>query len=260
MDQETFFDQKVASCREKQERHRAMEFRTNLALYIMLAEAYELAVHIRADDALRAIFHRALAAQKMRSRSNNQILLLLEYLFFPHVLLRADKDNKPDIDKASRYATWLSEAVSANTDPKGFVQFAQKRKAPTSVNGTSKSDVTQSNAPGADHSKSPNATSVEMDRTDSADEIILQLRDEMFVGAVRFNTVNLAKQAAAAQRAANSVPLQITMTYITYPTELEKVITAMTIKRLHRRHPYAYPIVAPLEAIPIEVELDQDDG
>src|SRR5215204_2714404 len=96
------FVEAVARCREKQELLRTLEFRTDLALYGMLGDAHALAVQMRADDALRATFHRALASENMR-RGNDEVLLLVEYLFVSHVLRSSNITHKADLNKASRY-------------------------------------------------------------------------------------------------------------------------------------------------------------
>src|SRR5437762_2988347 len=107
------FAEAVARCREKQEHLRTLEFRTILALYEMLGDAHALAALMRADDGFRAIFYAVLASENMR-RGNDEVLLLVEYLFFPHVLRGGRSSHKADLSKASRYAKLIKKAISAD--------------------------------------------------------------------------------------------------------------------------------------------------
>jgi len=80
---------------------------------------------MRKNDELRADFYRAIASQNMR-KSDNEVLLLVEYTYFPHVL-QPGKDHKDDINKASRYAKLMKKALAANIRPTDFVAFARKQ-------------------------------------------------------------------------------------------------------------------------------------
>src|SRR4051812_35514635 len=83
------------------------------------------------DPVLRTDFELALTVQKMRT-SPNQVLLVTEYIYFPHVL-HAGEGHKPAINKASTYAAVYEKALASNISAPDFVSFVQKNGGITKI-------------------------------------------------------------------------------------------------------------------------------
>jgi hypothetical protein len=244
MDRQTYFNETVARCREKQEQHRTMEFRTRLALYAMLAEAYGFVVEMRADDALPAIFYRTLASKNMR-RGNDEVLLLVEYLYFPHVLRGVNERNKADCTTASKYAKLIRKAISANTLPVDFVRFAREHGVQKTALAKPKDAASRSTAEETGVDEPPKTTLVEMKRTAASVELP-DTGDDRFIGEVWFNSPKLSRRAAEAREAAEATPQVVNVRYIKYPGKEQKVVVGFEAKPFSGPSPD--PAVAPLEA------------
>jgi hypothetical protein len=242
------FAEAVARCREKQEQLRTMEFRTLLFIYGMLADAHALAVEMRADAALRATFYRTLASENMR-RGNDEVLILVEYLFFPHVLRRADADNKPYIDKASRYAKLIREAIAANTHPADFVRFARENGIQKTARAKPNKDAAQPSAEESGLGEPRETPPVEMKRIAVPAEAP-DAGDNTFIGEVWFNSPKLSIRAAEAREAAKATPQVVSVRYITYPGK-QKVVIGLEARPFSG--PFPKPAIAPLDDSPFPI-------
>ena len=119
------FKNAIVRCRSKYHLFRQLASRTRNALYVALGEGYDLFLEMPGNDALRAEFDQALSSQNMR-RSDRESLLLIEYAYFPHVLLPGI-GHKPDIDKASSYANVFDKAAAANITSAEFVPWVREK-------------------------------------------------------------------------------------------------------------------------------------
>jgi hypothetical protein len=118
------FKNAIARCRLKYHTFRQLESRTRNALYVALGEGYDLLLEMLDNDALRSEFDHELSSQNMR-KSDRESLLIIEYAYFPHVLLPG-MGHKPDIDKASSYAIVFDKAAAANITSAEFVRWVRE--------------------------------------------------------------------------------------------------------------------------------------
>jgi hypothetical protein len=118
------FEAAISSCQLSYSTVLELEKRTRAALYKALGLVYNLWDQIQKDDQLRARFDELLANRNKRQREN-PIHFLVQYVLFPH-LLEFGSGNKPDQDKASRYAKLLNRAWEKRVPSPEFVEFAPK--------------------------------------------------------------------------------------------------------------------------------------
>jgi hypothetical protein len=116
------FEAAVSSCRSAYSIVLELEKRTHSALYKALGLIYIFWHQIQGDARLRARFNQLLANRNKPQREN-PILFLVQFVIFPH-LLSPGSGNKPDQDKASRYATLLNLAWQKQIPASRFVEVA----------------------------------------------------------------------------------------------------------------------------------------
>src|SRR5437764_11401394 len=100
------FEAAIARCRAAYNSVLELENRTHMALFNALSKVYYVWHKIQNDVAFRSRFDEALAARPKRERAN-PALFLVKYALFPHIV-EFGSGNKPDQDKASRYAKLLN--------------------------------------------------------------------------------------------------------------------------------------------------------
>jgi hypothetical protein len=218
-----------------------MKSRTNAAYRDALRELFIFYLKLKDNSAVRNAFYQDLASQNMRI-SNKEILLFVEYVLFPHVLLHPDMENKPDLTKASRYATLIGKALKASISPTEFVQFLRKqaKEQTQAKKKTGRADQSQKQSPVEapdpsaltelpgvpDHGPRPMPQSSSPAPIAGAPSPLL---DE-FVGHLWYNSDELARFAAQVKRTAKAEPQIVTVTYHTRPEMQHLVVTAMSRK------------------------------
>jgi hypothetical protein len=262
--QEGTFEEAIGRARSKYELFRQFASRTHKVLREALEELYALLLKIRSDEALRTAFYRALVSQNMRIGDKEE-LLLVEYAFFPHVLLPG-KDHRDDINKASRYNTLIKKALAANISPTDFVAFARKETALANAKRKSqpaKRSEVEIGEPAnltADPSNRVTATAEPVKRVTATAEPVKRVTptaepvkrftaveppaswDTVLPGEVWFNSTGLAQKAVEFVRAAKAQRQRGNIEF--YFDGERTVVTGIAAEPWHG--PFPMPKVAPI--------------
>ena len=280
--QEDALEEAIGRARSKYDLFRQFASRTHKALREALAELYTLLLRIRSDEALRSAFYRALVSQNMRIGEKEE-LLLIEYAFFPHVLLPG-KDHRDDINKASRYAVLIKKALAAKISPTDFVAFARKERIQETARADAKrksqsakgSEVENGEAVNltADPSNRVTATADPSNRVTPTGEPVKEVAptadpvkritavepsaswDTVLPGEVWFNSTALAQKAVEIDHAAKA---QRQLVNIAIHVDGERrVVTGITAEPWHG--PFPRPKVAPIGSSIADAPAARDGG
>ena len=233
------FENDIAKIREEYKQFQGMAGRTIRALWRALGGGYAKILEYQSNALLQAEFELTLAAKKMRT-SPKKILLVTEYMYFPHVLHPAE-GHKPDTNKARTYAKVYERALASNISAADFVSFVRKNRGIQNI-ATDGTMQPKRQMKGSPVGKSAPRKSTAP--TSSPAVVVEQSgrRWPVFFDAVRFNNTKVAETAAHALQATDSEPQRLTVTYYTSPEK--RIMTSITTEPWKGPVPFAMaPII-----------------
>jgi hypothetical protein len=218
-------DGAISRCRQAYAAFQQLASCTDEALYQALGHVYTVRFQVRSDTALRAMLDELLQLHGGRKPAN-EALFLIKFAFFPDTL-QPGPGHKADINKASRYAKLINQALAQDIRPDAFVAFARDHGV-------------QRTAHASRRAKRPRvAKTVHRRRTIYLDPAALS-EATILTAAVSpletwFYSTNVLDQLAGAKQRTKSQPHKITLTM--YVNNERAVVTDLTAQAWHGKFP-----------------------